>query len=300
MSIPYDADFCVLGISMCSMPHFFQEHRSSSPTDLEDDAINTSSNQLHNNLPSKLSQTAHVSGDQDYRSMDLNQTVLSASSPSNVSEFDMETIDDFEKDTFSIETSPPCILHSSTTRDDLTERYLQLNVQKVYESKKTNTPQETNKSYPDSSALSNSDSSVEFPSQSCSPLCIEEETDEVVTTFHYDSDDSDHTSQLSTSTPQNEVKPVSPWHDKNRKIRINPLRVLKMKQASSDVEVSLDIQCTDRARMISPDVVAAEKASDKLKRSRSCGLIDGARDVSSTSQEPLCLIMETTNDNTSY
>ena len=68
---------------------------------------------------------------------------------------------------------------------------------------------------------------------------IEQETDEVVTTFDYDSDESsdpygNSPSQHTGPNPQ-QLKllsgslstPVSPWHDKSRKIRISPLRVLQ-------------------------------------------------------------------------
>ena len=157
---------------------------------------------------------------------------------------------------------------------------------------------------PDCSAISNNEdfSSIELPPHSCTPVGIDEETDEVVTTFHYDSDDSDLSTTLcTTSNPQQNVhaniQPVSPWHDKNRKIRINPLRVLKMKHASADVEVSPDLNYTDNVRMMSPTDVTVQKVSDNLERSRSCGLIHGRKDVSSTSQE---LLSVTSDHDPSY
>ena len=153
------------------------------------------------------------------------------------------------------------------------------------------------------------------------PIGIEQETDEVVTTFDYESDDSDHTalvqqpnlsaknvgyegdSIVHTSNPHtsksptspSHTTPVSPWHDKRRKIRINPLRVLKVAQTSPLLPTPPD---ADRARMISPEDIAAEKGGDKLKRSRSCGLFDGSK-YNPASPEPLHTIAEAADANIS-
>ena len=153
------------------------------------------------------------------------------------------------------------------------------------------------------------------------PIAIEQETDEVVTTFDYESDDSDRSalvqqpnlgaknvgyeggSNLQTSNPHISSSPtspshtmsVSPWHDKRRKIRINPLRVLKVAQTSPVLSTPPD---ADRARMVSPEDIAAEKGGEKLKRSRSCGLFDGTN-YNPASPEPLYTIAEAVDANIS-
>ena len=152
--------------------------------------------------------------------------------------------------------------------------------------------------------------------QVCSPVDLELETDEVVTTFNYDSDDSDHdthvaqavrtakydsslltslpaTSQGGTvSLPHPFVSSVSPWHDKSRKKRINPLRVLKLAKTSPDLPASPDMSSSNCTRMRSPDDIAMEKIGDTLKRSRSCGLIDRTLNISPVSTESLHMMDE--------
>ena len=162
--------------------------------------------------------------------------------------------------------------------------------------------------------------SDEHFSPTCSPVGIEQETEEVVTTFDYESDESEHSTLMqqpnfspsivsykggstvqgsmdtNPHTSRNSTSPfhttsVSPWHDKRRKIRINPLRVLKVAQTSPVLPIPPD---ADRTRMISPEDITAEKSGDKLKRSRSCGLFDGTK-YNPASPEPLHTIAEATD-----
>lgn len=166
-------------------------------------------------------------------------------------------------------------------------------------------------------------------------ICLEEESEELVTTFDYESDDqscgSEHTTpipiaacttesesnggnsndeiapmvsaensgitlpntrnhvpsyrerkhsaptQPSALSPGRKVSLPQPWHDKNRKIRINPLRVLKVTPSASDIPTPTEEYCSlemGRVRMASPEEVAMEKPSDMLRRSKSCGVIE--------------------------
>lgn len=109
---------------------------------------------------------------------------------------------------------------------------------------------------------------------------VEQATDEVVTTFDYDSDESNQALQTSfddcvvasSSAPTVASKEdilkhygsVSPWHDKNRKIRINPPRVLK---------VSTQLPTTSERNLVgysTPVDSTTKKDGDKLGQSRSC------------------------------
>lgn len=103
---------------------------------------------------------------------------------------------------------------------------------------------------------------------------VEQATDEVVTTFDYDSDESNHAlqtsfddSSLPTVVSKEDVGKhgsVSPWHDKTRKIRINPPRVLK---------VSTQLPTTSERNLVrhsTPVDRTTKKGGDKLTQSRSC------------------------------
>lgn len=108
---------------------------------------------------------------------------------------------------------------------------------------------------------------------------VEQATDEVVTTFDYDSDESNHALQTSfddcvvasssattVASTENILKhgSVSPWHDKNRKIRINPPRVLK---------VSNQLPTTSERYLVeysAPGNSTTNQERDKLRQSRSC------------------------------
>ena len=154
---------------------------------------------------------------------------------------------------------------------------------------------------------------------------IEQATDEVVTAFNYESDESDHAmlemlpspdtctvrnegsfyalsapedfsppdmSKRESSRPKSES--VSPWHDKSRKIRINPLRVLKVTQTSPVLATPPEENPDDRTRMVSPEDIAAEKSGEKLKRSKSCGVLQRPNPASFGAPEPLHAIAEAT------
>lgn len=83
--------------------------------------------------------------------------------------------------------------------------------------------------------------------------------------------------QPSTVSPGRRVSLPQPWHDKNRKIRINPLRVLKVTPSVPDIPTPTEEYYNlemGRGRMASPEEVAMEKPSDMLRRSKSCGVLE--------------------------
>lgn len=134
---------------------------------------------------------------------------------------------------------------------------------------------------------------------------VEQATDEEVTTFDYESDDSEYTPLVpqptcdaclgdSSNEPTSVVAnpqdtssshstSVSPWHDKNRKIRINPLRVLKVAQISPLLPTPPEQSLANRARIISPEDIAKVKVCDKLRRSKSFGPIEKTKSKSAVS-----------------
>lgn len=108
---------------------------------------------------------------------------------------------------------------------------------------------------------------------------VEQATDEVVTTFDYDSDESNHASET-TSDDSIVVRSsvdtvaggsVSPWHDKNRKIRINPPRVLKV---STQFSTTSESSIAGHIAISSSVDIATEKDRDRLRPSRSCSEIN--------------------------
>ena len=94
---------------------------------------------------------------------------------------------------------------------------------------------------------------------------------------------------------------VSPWHDKNRKIRINPLRVLKVTPSAPDIPTPTEEYCNmevGRVRMASPEEVAKEKPSDMLRRSKSCGVLE--RPVAISTSASLHTISEASETASSF
>ena len=89
--------------------------------------------------------------------------------------------------------------------------------------------------------------------------------------------------QTMTLSPKRKITLSHPWHDKTRKIRINPLRVLKVPPTVSDItsptEEYGDIDL-NRIRMVSPEEISTKKPSEGLRRSKSCGILERTTTVS--------------------
>ena len=89
--------------------------------------------------------------------------------------------------------------------------------------------------------------------------------------------------QTMTLSPKRKISLSHPWHDKKRKVRINPLRVLKVLPTVGDItsptEEYGDIDL-NRIRMVSPEEISTQKPSESLRRSKSCGILERSTTVS--------------------